>query len=128
MKRAAPMPRPISVRHHAVDRVIERWWTAVQPPMARRLLEVSLPYAEHVEDVPDERQSIWSLPDLSDRTRVMLIVVDHHGEVRTVLPPSAQPRTNRRCGSQGVDDEGHCKRCGLVPDGASVECPPGFLP
>lgn len=32
----------------------------------------------------------------------------------------------RRCGSQGVDRDGHCSRCGLVP-GHDQECPPGFL-
>lgn len=35
-------------------------------------------------------------------------------------------RNNPQCGSQGVDDDGHCTRCGLRPDGCS-HCPPGFL-
>lgn len=33
---------------------------------------------------------------------------------------------DRACGSQGVDEDGHCKRCGLIP-GKDAECPPGFL-
>lgn len=33
---------------------------------------------------------------------------------------------NRMCGSQGVDADGHCTRCGLVP-AEGFECPPGFL-
>ena len=33
---------------------------------------------------------------------------------------------DRQCGSQGVDADGHCTRCGLVPE-SDTECPPGFL-
>lgn len=33
---------------------------------------------------------------------------------------------DRQCGSRGVDADGHCTRCGLVPE-ADTECPPGFL-
>lgn len=33
---------------------------------------------------------------------------------------------DRRCGASGVDG-GHCRRCGLVPEGEGVECPPGFF-
>ena len=33
----------------------------------------------------------------------------------------------RRCGSQGLDENGHCSRCGLIPNAYSDECPPGFL-
>jgi hypothetical protein len=34
-----------------------------------------------------------------------------------------------RCGSQGVDGDGHCMRCGLrVHEDADENCPPGFLP
>jgi hypothetical protein len=36
-----------------------------------------------------------------------------------------QPSGTRTCGAEGVDEEGHCNRCGLVPDGS--ECPPGFF-
>jgi hypothetical protein len=32
----------------------------------------------------------------------------------------------RQCGAVGVDDDGHCKRCGLVPE-EDTECPPGFF-
>lgn len=33
-----------------------------------------------------------------------------------------------RCGSQGVDEDGHCVRCGLrVDEEEPVDCPPGFL-
>ena len=34
-------------------------------------------------------------------------------------------REVRRCGFV-VDDDGHCRRCGLLPEG-ETECPPGFL-
>ncbi len=40
-----------------------------------------------------------------------------------------EPLEDPRCGSQGVDAEGRCTRCGLAPfeDGDVVYCPPGFL-
>lgn len=43
----------------------------------------------------------------------------------------AEPTRDRRCGSQGLDADGHCIRCGLKPDEDVIndqpECPPGFL-
>lgn len=33
---------------------------------------------------------------------------------------------NHQCGSEGVDEDGHCKRCGLVPE-PDTECPRGFF-
>lgn len=54
-----------------------------------------------------------------------------------ILVPARRIRASRitaadpRCGSQGVDDDGHCIRCGLFvdadDDGRVAECPPGFL-
>lgn len=39
-----------------------------------------------------------------------------------------EPLEDPRCGSQGVDEDGHCTRCGLRPSGEDTElCPPGFL-
>jgi len=37
-----------------------------------------------------------------------------------------KPMINPQCGSQGLDDDGHCERCGLVPI-MGAHCPPGFL-
>jgi hypothetical protein len=37
-----------------------------------------------------------------------------------------EPKINPQCGSQGLDDDGHCARCGLVPI-VGDRCPPGFL-
>lgn len=33
---------------------------------------------------------------------------------------------NPQCGSQGLDGDGHCERCGLIPI-MGEHCPPGFL-
>jgi hypothetical protein len=40
----------------------------------------------------------------------------------------AELRKLRTCGALGVgiDKDGHCNRCGLIPDG-DAECPPGFI-
>lgn len=35
-------------------------------------------------------------------------------------------KRDKQCGSQGIDSDGHCKRCGLIPD-EDTECPLGFL-
>lgn len=41
---------------------------------------------------------------------------------------SEQDHESRICGSQGVDEDGRCLRCGLEPPGDGVtECPPGFF-
>jgi hypothetical protein len=37
-----------------------------------------------------------------------------------------EPRINPQCGSQGLDTDGHCGRCGLIPI-MGEHCPPGFL-
>ncbi|HSN25117.1 MAG TPA: hypothetical protein VLT45_02495 [Kofleriaceae bacterium] len=43
------------------------------------------------------------------------------------LLPSAKA-DDPRCGSQGVDDDGHCVRCGLMPvEDEGSNCPEGFL-
>jgi DNA-binding transcriptional ArsR family regulator len=43
------------------------------------------------------------------------------------LLPAAKP-DDPRCGSQGVDDDGHCVRCGLLPvEDEGSNCPEGFL-
>lgn len=44
---------------------------------------------------------------------------------RTVTKPD-RPTINPQCGSQGLDDDGHCARCGLIPI-MGDHCPPGFL-
>jgi hypothetical protein len=36
------------------------------------------------------------------------------------------PKINPQCGSQGLDADGHCARCGLIPI-TGDHCPPGFL-
>lgn len=36
------------------------------------------------------------------------------------------PKINPQCGSQGLDLDGHCARCGLIPIMGET-CPPGFL-
>ena len=49
---------------------------------------------------------------------------------RRALAPAAT-KENRVCGSQGVDHDGHCLRCGLLVeqdvDADRDECPPGFF-
>jgi len=37
-----------------------------------------------------------------------------------------KPMINPQCGSQGLDNDGHCARCGLIPITGN-HCPPGFL-
>ena len=37
-----------------------------------------------------------------------------------------KPMINPQCGSQGLDGDGHCARCGLIPI-MGDRCPPGFL-
>lgn len=39
---------------------------------------------------------------------------------------TGEPKINPQCGSQGLDDDGHCERCGLIPI-MGEHCPPGFL-
>lgn len=43
--------------------------------------------------------------------------------------PTEAPRFDPRCGSQGIDPDGHCQRCGLRvdPNDTETSCPPGFL-
>jgi len=36
------------------------------------------------------------------------------------------PAINKQCGSQGLDGDGHCARCGLIPI-MGDQCPPGFF-
>lgn len=52
--------------------------------------------------------------------------------IRAARPAFGAP-DNPTCGSQGIDAEGRCLRCGLEPsdpallDADAVRCPPGFL-
>lgn len=39
---------------------------------------------------------------------------------------AGKPMINPQCGSQGLDRDGHCARCGLIPI-MGDHCPPGFL-
>jgi hypothetical protein len=47
-----------------------------------------------------------------------------HGASRMRGPGA--PKINPQCGSQGIDRDGHCARCGLTPS-TDDRCPPGFL-
>ena len=90
--------RPVSFSDHAIRRYVERWCTprkTVDRQYALSHLTAMLLLVQHVEDLPDENQSIWSLclSDVSDPhdTRPdALLVVDDVGVVRTVLPPHAK--------------------------------------
>ena len=99
--------RPTTLSDHAVDRYLERWCNIFRC-LSSKVLEIHrrhllslLPSAIFVEDVPDERQSIWSVDldwgylDLDTRPTALL-VVDYEGKVRTVLPPYAQRPAGRR--------------------------------
>lgn len=56
-----------------------------------------------------------------DRTQGMPIISEH-------TLPTETPSFDPRCGSQGIDEDGHCMRCGLrVHAGEPESCPPGFL-
>lgn len=66
--------------------------------------------------------------------RALIEVVGHSGANRrhvnrTGAPVFVVTDDDPRCGSQGIDDNGHCLRCGLVvyEEDGDVECPQGFL-
>jgi hypothetical protein len=98
---------PITVSEHAVDRYLEHWvGHLLSRHQARTVLEISIRTAQHVDDIANEQQSIWKIPDrghpartgaIDDTTLLdVLLVVDAAGEVRTVLPPGAtRPRARR---------------------------------
>ena len=84
--------RPISLDEdgHSLTRYIERWHPHMHPRDARKQLEAQLITARFIECESGNDQSIWRLQE------GVLIVVDDHGVVKTVLPREAQKPEGRR--------------------------------
>ena len=106
-------PMRLDDRNHALERFIERWWPwtpaelRLRSPQKKtealrpRLEELNMAVrsrAYHVENIPDERQSIWAFVVCGgpNQGRTALMVVSQDGTVRTVLPPEAKRPANRR--------------------------------
>jgi hypothetical protein len=106
-------PRCLDERNHSIHRFVERWWPYTDaekrlrnPWKKAEALRLRLEVlhravctgAYHVENIPDERQSIWAfvVQGGPNRGRTALMVVSEDGIVRTVLPPEARRPANRR--------------------------------
>lgn len=111
------MQPPMRLAHgdhdHAFLRFVERWWPWTEAEMRLRstqkkmaalrlrleeLTQAIYTRAYHVENIPDESQSIWAwvLCGGPNKGRTALMVVSADGTVRTVLPPEAKRPANRR--------------------------------
>jgi len=106
-------PMLLDERNHSILRFVERWWPwteaekrlrsphkkaeAMRPRLEALQMAVRTG-AYHVENIPDERQSIWAFVVMGgpNRGRTALMVVSEDGIVRTVLPPEAKRPENRR--------------------------------
>lgn len=106
-------PMRLDEHNHSIHRFVERWWPytdtekrlrnpwkkaeAMRPRLEALQMAVRTG-AYHVENVPDERQSIWAfvVQGGPNRGRTALMVVSEDGVVRTVLPPEARRPANRR--------------------------------
>ena len=66
------------------------------------------------------------------------IIAELRGRLQSVIERAAREgcdtpvihmSAERRCGAVGVDEEGHCLRCGLLApeEDTETECPPGFF-
>lgn len=82
-------PIALDIDGHSLSRYIERWCPPEHPRDSRKRLEALLPDAAFVEREDGNAQSIWQLPG------GILIVVDDHGVVRTVLPRGSRRRMLR---------------------------------
>jgi hypothetical protein len=94
-KKQPPKP-PMRYGKHALERFIERWGPM---PNAEQVLKVAVSCsAYHVENVPDENQSIWGfVVHYGPRKgEVALMVVAADGTVRTVLPSGSRRPAKRR--------------------------------
>jgi hypothetical protein len=106
-------PMRLDQRNHTLQRFIERWWpytdaekrlrsphkkTEAMQPRLRELEMAVMTRAYHVENIPDERQSVWAwvVCDGPNKGRTALMVVAEDGTVRTVLPPEAKRPVSRR--------------------------------
>lgn len=93
------MIAPSRYTEHALQRFIERWGPMLDAEDALHTATVTGAY--HIEDVPDERQSIWGFVVQGGprKGEVALMVVSADGTVRTVLPSgSRRPEKRRRKG------------------------------
>lgn len=106
-------PMRLDEHGHSLGRFIERWWpwtpaelrlrspnkkaAALQPRLAELKMAVAS-RAYHIENIPDEDQSIWAWTVCAgpNQGRTALMVVSQDGTVRTVLPPEAKRPANRR--------------------------------
>lgn len=90
------MKAPSRFTQHALDRFIERWGPLRNAKDALHMATVTGAY--HVEDVPDEHQSIWGFVVQSGprKGEIALMVVSADGTVRTVLPPGSKKPANRK--------------------------------
>lgn len=94
---AKPLKPPTHYTAHALERFIERW--GPMPDAIDELDLATFSRAYHVENVPDENQSIWGFVVQSGprKGEVALMVVSANGLVRTVLPSgSRRPAARRR--------------------------------
>lgn len=106
-------PMRLDDKDHSLNRFIERWWPytdaeqRLRSPRKKaealrpRLEELKMAVcsrAYHVENIPDERQSIWAFTVCGgpNQGRTALMVVAQDGTVRTVLPPEAARPKGRR--------------------------------
>lgn len=90
------MKAPSRYTDHALERFIERWGPMSDAKHELHAATVSRAY--HIEDVPDEKQSIWGFVVLQGprKGETALMVVSADGTVRTVLPSGSKRPTNRR--------------------------------
>ena len=106
-------PMQLDDRNHSILRFVERWWPWTAAELRLRLphkkAEAMRPRLEalqmavrtgayHVENIPEERQSIWAFVVTGgpNKGRTALMVVAADGTVRTVLPPEAKRPASRR--------------------------------
>lgn len=91
------MSAPIEYTAHALERFIERWGPMHDPEDALHMAVCTR--ATHVENIPEEKQSIWGFVVLDGprKGETALMVVSADGTVRTVLPSgSRRPEQRRR--------------------------------
>lgn len=113
MERDDIMKAPCRLDEHALARFIERWWPytdaewrlrAQHKKDAARQLRLDelhtavMTRAYCVENIPNERQSIWAWTVCAGphKGSTALMVVAQDGTVRTVLPPDARRPAGRR--------------------------------
>ena len=98
-------PSPTKISDHAIQRFRERWLLGhknYQPDQWRgdylsSFLHINVARAIRVENIPNEKQSIWRWigTHLGDIVEV-LFVVNADGYVTTFLPPGARKPANRK--------------------------------